>query len=107
MITLIIMEMMSARQHIRRYDTDDPKVARERFVEEWITRGIEWDDPQMDGPNCTVDNPAFTVEFLRQYEDEDQPELIEEGVSVQYWWCKRGPRFDDEIGVVGYFVPSR
>ena|SRR6266699_554093 len=107
MITAIVIDECG-QVHIRRYDTDNPRDARNRFVNEWIAGGIVWEHFELYGPNCTVDNPAFTPAFLREhgYEDEPPP-LVEQGVTVYQWFCATGPHGSDEHIVVAYFVPSK
>lgn len=107
MITAILMDQRG-QSHIRRYQTDNPREARNKFVDEWIARTIVWEDFEFYGPNCSVENPAFTPDFLRQngYEDEPAP-VVENGVTIYEWFCATGPHGSDEHIVTGYFVPSK
>jgi hypothetical protein len=107
MITAIVVDQCGQSQ-IRRYDTDNPRVARNRFVQEWIAGGIVWEHFEFFGPNCRVENPAFAPEFLQKHGFEDEiPPLVHEGVTIYTWKCVTGPHGSDEHIVLGYFVPSR
>jgi hypothetical protein len=94
--------------HIRRYSTDDPATAIRLFTLDWIEGRVQWHYFEFFGPGCTVDNPAFTPEFLREHCLDEQryrePTIIE-GVHVWDWYCCTGIHGSDEHLVTGYFVP--
>lgn len=107
MITAIVIDQ-SGQSHIRRYDTSDPREARNRFVEEWMRGAVVWEYFEFFGPNCRVENPAFTPQFLRSHGFEDEPPpIVEQGVTIYTWFCATGLHGSDEHVVTGYFVPSR
>ena len=107
MITVIAIAE-GGEAHIRRYDTDDVRDARNRFVQDWIDGNVPWEWWEYHGPHCTVDTPAFTPEFLKEhgFDDEPSPEKTE-GVTIYTWWCITGIHGSDEHFVTGYFIPSK
>jgi len=107
MMTIILINE-SGEAHIRRYPVNDAQAARDCVVRDWIAGRIQWEWVEYHGPNCTVDNPAFTPEFLREngYENEPPP-VVQEGVTIYSWFCATGPNGSDEHFVTGYFVLSQ
>lgn len=105
---VVIAIAEAGESHIRRYETDNARDARNRFVQDWIDEKVQWEWWEYYGPNCTVDNPAFTPDFLRQegFHNEPAPEEIE-GVTIYTWWCITGNHGSDEHFVTGYFIPSK
>jgi hypothetical protein len=105
MVTAIAV-YSSGEAHIRRCDTDDPLEARRMFIQEWIDGKIEWHFFELFGPECTVDNPAFTPDFLREaYLDSEYVYEIQRGADIWEWYCCTGIHGSDEHIVTGYFVP--
>lgn len=106
MITVIAVND-AGESRIRRYMVDDVKTARNSFVNEWIDGEIVWDYFEFYGPNCEVENPAFSPDFLRRAGFDDEPGPVrEEGVTIYEWFCAVGPHGSDEHTVTGYFIPS-
>ena len=90
---------------IRRYAVDSFREAWELFMESWIAGEFTWEHFEYYGPNCTVENPAFTPEFLRRHDfGSDGDPIVEEGVIIYTWWCITGRHGSDEHFVTGYFV---
>lgn len=106
MITAIVINEICEPQ-IRHYATDHPRVARDGFIQDWIEGKIVWEHSEFYGPNCTIENPAFSPAFLSKYGFEDEPPpLLENGVIVYTWTCITGGHGSDEHTVTGYFIRS-
>jgi hypothetical protein len=107
MITAIVINM-SGEAQIRRYDTNNPREARDWFVQEWIDGRVIWKSWEFYGPNCTAKAPAFSPDFLQESGfGESLPELLPASmlnVTVYQWCCITGPHGSDEHIVIGYFV---
>lgn len=91
---------------IHRYETDDPVEAMSQFLRDWIAGDVSWDVSAYYGPNCTVDNPAFTPEFLESLLDDYDTYKVKNGVYIWTWWCITGIHGSDEHYVSAYVIPQ-
>ncbi|MEP6944601.1 MAG: hypothetical protein ABJA02_01700 [Acidobacteriota bacterium] len=103
-MTVLIVSNDYFQTHILRYDTDDSHVAKNLFLSDWSEGRIEWDSFEYYGPGCSVENPAFTPDFVRGLMPFDEPYEVIEKVHVWTWWCITGIHGSDEHYVTGYFV---
>ena len=101
MITAIVTDG-NAQPQIRRYDTDNPRQARDWFVQEWIDGGVVWEYFEFAGPNCTEERPIFSPDYLREHGFKEDPWEIKLNVFMYEWSCfnNRGDRHT----VRGHFV---
>lgn len=104
-MTVVIASGDSYQTVIRRYDTDDPFVAKRLFLTDWAEGSIQWDYFEYFGPSCTVANPAFPPVLVSAFIDEDDPgPEITEGVHTWTWWHVTGIHGSDEHYVVAHFI---
>jgi len=105
MVTAIVT-YGSGETHIRRYNTPNPTEAKRQFIQDWIDGKVQWHWFEFHGPECTVEVPAFTPDFLREHCLNDEFSFrVEEGVHIWEWYCCTGIHGSDEHIVTGYFIP--
>src|SRR4051812_39807022 len=65
MITGIVIDQYG-QSHIRRYATDDPREARDRFVQDWIDGGVIWEHSELHGELACVRSAVFARPRIRR-----------------------------------------
>ena len=91
MITAIITNDLM-ESHVRLYRTDEPAKAREVFMKDWIAGRIEWESTEFSGPNCRIQEGAFSPAFLMRLEGQTRPEPTrQQGVISYTWFCEGSP----------------